>query len=524
MKDRILVNFAELVQSSRYSFRFAANKCFPRYVRPPFPRNLLHEIRKTDPDQNALHSPPVGERIDLYSVWAIEFYTPSQMDELIRSLDDLDWNKEDGRDPVSWLKLPVTSKFSQGWMPLGPIISHDDPTQYVTRPLRAELPDGVLCAYGDIYRFTPSLVGIVFEFTFAETQRRSLEEALRQERETFVTATPSGYRIHEPGNQRTSQIRKIREDTTGLVTQWFSKNIPGLCSAGLLDGDFPTGEFVTLLEAKPFPAIEERQDGFKWYLNHLGLAGSYGSWESKRISELRFRTPSANRNAKKHHSIFSMNEVGWLELDSQEDIGDRSESRIYRMHRRLSGTFGIWAIGVLLEGYAQHFVELRNSQFMRSGQRKSAVEALRRIGENVLFSGDVAAVTEDLASLMRNSLPLGIEVESFITRPDAPDFSRKGSFEKLIHKQVKENAEWLGSVDDAVRHHLTQYGTILGIVENISLQTKVTSLSYALVALTVVLSVLTFVTASEHLPSAQRVWNLTTDFLNGLVANSRLMR
>ena len=41
-------------------------------------------------------------------------------------------------------------------------------------------------------------------------------------------------------------------------------------------------------------------------------------------------------------------------------------------------------------------------------------------------------------------------------------------------------------MDNAVRDHLTQYGTILGIVENIRLQKKITLLTLAMLALTVV--------------------------------------
>ena len=348
--------------------------------------------------------------------------------------------------------------------------------RYITRPLRADLPPSVPYAYGDMYCFTPSLVAIAFEFAFDDEYSRKLDDALRQKRESYVTPIPSGYRINDPGNQRISHIKKIRKDTTRLITDWFSENIPGLCSAGLLGGDFPTCEVVTLRKAQPFPTREEHDGTLPRYLHDLGLSNSYGSWESTRLSALRFYPSSTDRNTAKYHSKLSIKEASWAEQEPQEENGESRESRIYKLHRRVSGLLGMWAVDVLLQGYAQHFRKLRNSEFLRSSRRKSAVEALQRIGESVSYSVDIAAVTDELASLVRTKRPLGFEVESFVPCSDAPDYWWKGNLEELIHRQVGENANWLRSMDNAVRDHLTQDGTILGIVEDIRLQKKLDSL------------------------------------------------
>ena len=269
MKHPYAANFFDLAQDAFYQLRLAASKCFPRYARRPYPRRRLQDIRQSDPKLNAWHTPPANEYIDLYSVWAIEFYTPAHMDELLARLEHLHWTEYDSRNPVSWLKNREVSQFSQAWMPLGPVIPRDVPDPYIMRSLKADLPPNVPYAYGDMYCFTPSLVAIAFEFSFDGRYSRIFDDALRQERESYVTAIPSGYRIHDPGNQRASYIREIRRDTTRLITGWFSKNIPGLCSAGLLEGDFPTCEFVTLRNAQPFPTREEYGGDLQWYLHDL---------------------------------------------------------------------------------------------------------------------------------------------------------------------------------------------------------------------------------------------------------------
>ena len=497
MKHRYSTKILDLKQEALYQFRLAASRCFPNYFTRPYPRSRLQEIRQTDPKQNARHTPPADEFIDLCSIWAIEFYTPAHMDKLFSSLEHLEWTEDETRNPVTWLKHRETSQYSQGWMPLGPIIPHGIPDPYITHSLRAALPSNVQYAYGDIYCFTPSLIVVVLEFVFDKKHSRLFDDALRLERESYVTAIPSGFRIHDPGNQRISHIRTIRRDTRRLITEWFSENIPGLCSDGLLGEDFPTCEFVTLRKGQPFPIREESDGGFHWHLHDLGLSNSYGSWESQRMPALRFQPSSADRNAANYHSMLSIHEGSWEQQRPQDENGSSRESRINDMHRRVSGMLGIWAIDVLLQGYAQHFRRLRNSEFLRSAQHKSAVEALRRISEGVSYSMDIAAVTDELASLARTKRPLGFEIESFVPRSDAPDYWWQGSLEQLIHRQIGENAKWLRSMDNAVRDHLTQYGTVLGMVEDVRLQRKITWLTYAMLALTIVLAILTFITVLQ---------------------------
>ena len=108
------------------------------------------------------------------------------------------------------------------------------------------------------------------------------------------------------------------------------------------------------------------------------------------------------------------------------------------------------------------------------------------------YSVDIAAVTEELASHAQAKRSLVFEVEPFVPRSDATNYGWKGSLEQLIHKQIGDNAKWLRSMDDTIRAHLAQYGSILGMVKDIQLQNKITRLSYAMVTLTVALAILTF--------------------------------
>lgn len=494
-----------LAEDSLYRFRLAGHNCLPHFFKRPYPRRRLQEVRHSDSQLNAEHSPPTDEHIDLCSVWAVEFYTPTHIDELLRRLERLGWTGDISRNPASWIKNRVASQFGQAWMRLGLIVPQDDPNQYVIPPLRVDLPTNVKYAYGDIFCFTPSLIAIAIEFIFDEEYSHILDDGLRQERQSYVTAIPTGYRIHDPGTQRTAYVKELRRKMARHIAGWFSNNMPGLCADGLLEGDLATCEFVILRKAQPFPSRNENDGNFQWYLHHLGLANGFDSWRDKSTPSLRFNPSSNSRYIPKYHSILAMNEHGWKEQVTEENHDNNKGSITYMMHERISGLVGIWAVGVLLQGYARHFQELRQADFLSSARHKAKVETLQKIGEGVSYGAEIATVTFELASFADRKRPLFFGIPDFVPSPDVPETWRAKRLEQLIREQIRSNAKWLGSIESAVRDHLTQYGTIVGMVEDIRIQKKITWLTYVLLFLTVVLAILTLVTSSQHFPWLQKI-------------------
>ena len=68
-------------------------------------------------------------------------------------------------------------------------------------------------------------------------------------------------------------------------------------------------------------------------------------------------------------------------------------------------------------------------------------------------------------------------------------------------------------MDNALRNQLTQYGTMLGMVENIRLQNKINIYTYMILTLTIVLAILTFITVLEKFPWLRTMWNSIADLL-----------
>ncbi len=172
----------------------------------------------------------------------------------------------------------------------------------------------------------------------------------------------------------------------------------------------------------------------------------------------------------------------------------------YKMHQRMSGLIGIWAIDVLLQGYARHFQELRQSDVLKSPGQKTGIEALQKIGDSISYGADIATVTAELTAFAKSKRRLSFDIAAFVPSPDVPESWKERSLEQVIHEQIGTNANWLHSIEGAVRDYMSQYGNILGVVEDIRIQKGISRLTWVLVALTIALALLTLLTASEHIP------------------------
>ena len=98
---------------------------FPSLIPDPERHEHLEMYRRRDADNNAKSELPSDEIIDLRCVWAVEFYTPSQVSNLLRSFEKLGWNTDDSlgvdHNPALWIQRTRESAYGGGWFNLGPI-------------------------------------------------------------------------------------------------------------------------------------------------------------------------------------------------------------------------------------------------------------------------------------------------------------------------------------------------------------------------------------------------------------------
>ena len=329
-----------------YRLKYAAHERFPRIFDYPVRPGEQAISQIFDPKKNAETCPPDDEFIDLCCMWAVEFYTPAHIDTLLAGFRKLGWDKNhsNSRSPTSWIQKLRQSPRGSGWLNLGVIYPQGTDNFLSSRSLTAPLPPHVQYATGGLFSLTSSLTCIVMGFVFEEGFSTQFDEALRTDRQTYEKPSGNGYtEVFWPEMQKANHICQIRAEITELAARWFRENLPGLFSSGILEGNLPTCEFVTLQKAEPFPLrSKDNTDPSEYhYLSILDMYSTFNAWRSENTPGLKF-TDSRNRGPR-YHSILAIKK-----RDSDKSV------LIRHIDRQIQHLLSRWAILPLLEGYGQH--------------------------------------------------------------------------------------------------------------------------------------------------------------------------
>ena len=470
-------------ESFLYHLKKVVHNRFPRFFIYPISSGELESSRKFDPKENAETCPPDDEFIDLCCMWAVEFYTPAHVDKLLAGLRKMEIKNRSGirPSPISQIQEWRQSSHSNGWMDLGTIRhpgSFPPPVQYAT---------------GGLFSLTSSLTCIVIGFVFEEDFSTQFDEALRKNRQTYSKPFGRGYTTYSPQTQKTNHICQIRAEITELAARWFRENLPGLFSSGILEGDLPTCELVTLQKAEPFPlrSKDNTDQSAYHYLSILDMHSTFNAWRSENTPDLKF-TDSRNRGPR-YHSILAIKKS-----DSDKSV------LIKHIDRQIQHLLSRWAILPLLEGYGQHLNAIRDSALFRPKSRQSSTKILETLSHHVSYI-DIAAVTADLISYTQQPSSFSRGLGTF--KPcEEHRYEADYTLDKALCSAIEERAIWLKKTDQSLRDHLTQYGSSLGAKENVRLQRTIRFLTWVILVLTVVLS----------WPELQKFWSVISQWLRNL--------
>ena len=475
-----------------YRLRRAAHRRLPGLFSHPVSSEAVRAHRKRDAEENAETAPPADEFVDLRCLWAVEFYTPAHIDQLLASFRRLGWDKEDyvtATDPGQWLQQLRERPYGGGWLNFGTIVRPDARGVFgINRT--APLPEHVKNATGKMYSLTSSLTCVCIGFEFTETFARQFDDALRLQRHTYTKPSRRGYQIIGPESQKVAHVRDIRKQMQRSALTWFQKHMPGLFASGLLEGGIPTCEFVSLRQSEPFTPRDKTS---RWpsYLFTLGIEHDIDAWLSADAPGLKFAWPSARRGDNPYHAILAIKEEAMSE-ERIETWGSGRDGQINYVDLIIQGLLGRWAILPMLNGYARHLNAIRDSTALRPSARTNALKVLDSLSRHVSYNADIAAVTSELIPFAENAHLFEHDVASF--KPVRPDLCKNASHTLAdgIRISVLEQAKWLQKSDLSVRDHLTQYGSLLGSNENVKLQRQLGTLTWIIVVLTVAILLLTF--------------------------------
>lgn len=477
-----------------------AHRYLPSIVRNPEWSLQLAHMRVRDPELNARSEPPSDEVIDLHCVWAIEFYTPSQIAELLAGFERLGWNiSDDASDftsnPALWIQRTRQSAQGAAWMNLG-IIQRPDKKAFVGRVRSATLPHGVDYGFAGMYSLTSSITCVVLGFVLDETQSRRFDKALRLKRETRIKPLRGrGYQILGPDSQKKDEISNIRSQVRELPSNWLRTYLPGLFANGILAGEYPTCELLTVRKAVPFAPRGISEDDNSQWLYILDLDTYYGVWQARWCEGLKFAWPLAKDGSNKYHAAIVAREEDFRDEELSIYGGRNRNSIVQYVDQSANKLLTRWALVVMLYGYQRYLNIIRDSLVFDSKTRSRPLQLLKDIGIHLATSIDISVMTVELRTFVGNASLFKQDIEDFYSCREGLSEDKKIWLSESLRREAAECTKWLSNIDKSVREILIQFGNALGARENIKLQGRVTLLSWAIVALTVLTLTLAVVTS-----------------------------
>ena len=457
--------------------------------------------QKNDAKRNEQTRPPDDEFIDLCCVWAVEFYTPSHISQLESAIRRLGWDNDDATDSldsaIAMLRRSRLHQWGGAWKRLDKIgrpISNA-----VSSHGQEGLPHETKLASCYLVSLSPSLIAIVACFGFPrESEYASIfDRALRTDRATYTTPTESGFQVYDPWLQKIESVKQARAELCSLAEEWFSRNIPGLYSSGLLDREMPTFELITLRNAEPYPTRLKDSDVPSSYLQIINMEHGFEAWSSTIVPGLKVSFPRLRRDRPRYHATLAIKEGDLVDAVPSESWGreDRWGRTMY-VDFWLSKAFCGWSIMPMIEGYTRQINSILGSSALSQEDRNGATEVLAKLQNYLSFSSDVLAVSADLIEVAKHrhmwqeSGDFFQYVESYgKSADDKSDDREKISMIEEFRSTVSSRASWIVSRDGSIRDHVTQFASVLGANENVRLQRKLGCLTWVLVLLTIVMAV-----------------------------------
>ena len=483
---------------------------FPAFIPDPERHEHLRRYRRYDADDNTKTEPPLDEVVDSHCVWAVEFYTPSQISNLLRGFESLGWNTDDSlgfdRNPTRWVQDARKLPHGGAWFNLG-LIHRSDAGIHFGVDRKAPLPSGVKYALARMYSLTSSITCIAIGFVLEEPYMKNFERALRRKRETYIVPLQvPGHTIVNASSQKENDVRTLREEMRGLVTRWFRLYLPGLFASGILAGEYPTCEFLTLRKAVPFPRHSAPDHSGCDWLRILDIYNDLHAWRANGLRGLTFNWPLLGNISPPFHAVIVAREKDISdEMKRLYGVSDRG-SLVNCIDQFVNGLLTRWALAGLLAGFERYLNNLRDTA-VRPNDKAKTLRLLEALANHISRSVDISAVSVELKNFAAHEQGgFNHGVNGFSPCNTAWRANGKIVLVEMIRQQIVDRAEWLRNVDRSVRDILVQYGTTLGTRENIKLQKRMTFLTWVIVVLTILTATLAGVTAAMSVKAGNLSW------------------
>lgn len=439
--------------------------------------------RNRDTGTNRYSSPPVGEDITLHSVWGVEFYTSAHMAQLNEALARIRATQFGGITPsadlLEWFNELPRFQFRGEWLNFGVLVPDETSEIRGIERFVVNLPQGFDYALMSINEISPSLAAVSVCFVCSDETARAVQHALKQDRTTCSRRAGQDITIVEPPEQKADAVREFRACMAESVASWYSEELPGLYSSGLLGGDFPICEFTTTEAAWPF-ATREENGWHDLYLNLADLDHDTETWASTDTPGLRFRSRA---NAPRHAILASRN----AELSAAMNMPGRVDkvSRVNFVNASIKDLVLVWSLVMLLEGHTAAVREFRSQRLSGIERGNRLIDSLADLEDVVLRGTAISELVTDISDLMRHKRAVNRGVPRF-TPLDKSGPNRFRTLEAHFRRTIRTQAKSLQRLEADTRAHATQLGGLVSARENLRLQRRIGWLAAATALLAVV--------------------------------------
>lgn len=276
----------------------------------------------------------------------------------------------------------------------------------------------------------------------------------------------------------------MRKELRERCADWFRRNLPGLFSFGLLEGQFPSCEFISLQEQTPFPPS---QPGYLLpeYLSLLGIDSDIDAWVSDALPGFRLGRPVFINQDEEFHLILAAKHSDIPSDAGLDSYGGRNrQGYVNYLNHRVDGLLTRWAVRAMLEGYERVVNGVRDAIPPEATSTSETLKFLDFLRKILNTSADLVAVSSDLVDYSQCRRRFECDVADF--KSINPRFAGGDStLAESLRRMISERAAWLQRTDDSVRHLLSQYGTVQSTLVNLRLQRHVKGLTWLILLLTV---------------------------------------
>lgn len=440
-----------------------------------------------DLKDNEASKPPLGEVIRVPTIWAIEAYPPTYIENLWKGLENLSvLNSRRSSEVGDFLENIRTRAFGGGWVNLDSIVRND---KYLFHGVKGPLPENVSEIRLSLHQLLPSTTILICQFFLEGDTVSSVEAALQAEYTTYTIQKGTVLSFIDVGIQKGEAVAVARELNYTKCTDWIKEYLPGYFSSDRSSFSPPTCDLITFKLNDPFEA--EKQNIWRSYLGILDLDSEFHLWKNDDIHGLYLQVD--NPRNKFPNCITLTGKID--KILSNVDIkgyGKDHESQILNWFRYLDRTFATWALHVLSIDIEKQLLMARDLYgTVDISNPDKAIDRLFELDHTYSFlQRNIIPFAHDLKNRCKHESSFMHDVFEFTPIKDC---KYRDKLFGNIRKNLLMRSDELISVESQINITASRLGQIISAKSNdkltrsnLKLQKQVAIMSFAVLLLTIV--------------------------------------